>query len=370
MFEDKTYENLLQDVLDNAPNDIDKRQGSIFYDAVSGVLLKIAKLYTDIELISKMTTLATAAGEALDAKASEYGITRLAATKAKYYAVFEGAAPENGQRFFHDGNYFRALNIKNVICFEAEIPGEGQNNIIPGTPAVPVDNIDQLTYSAFGEIYENGADQEEDENLRKRIIEKLAGPAENGNIQHYKTWCESIDGVGRARIFPLWNGANTVKAVLIDTVGKPLGNAKLAEVQQLIDPADKGLTAVVDGIEYVVGDGLGNGTANIGAHFTAVSAVPFYVNIDFYAEIASGSTAGSIEKEAAEEIENHLKELILSNDENVDIVIRLSAIGAILSRLKGLSDYSGLTLNGNAKNLTVGQDSVPVLQEVNVNEIL
>lgn len=370
MFEDKTYENLLQDVLDNAPDDIDKRQGSIFYDAVSGVLLKIAKLYTDIELISRMTTLATVAGEALDAKAYEYGISRLAATNAKYYAVFEGATPENGQRFFHDGNYFRVQNIKSVICLEAEVPGESQNDIIPGTPAVPVDNIDLLTYSAFGEIYENGTDPEDDESLRKRIIEKLAGPAENGNKQHYKTWCESIDGVGKAKIFPLWNGENTVKAVLIDTTGKPLGAAKVSEVQQLIDPADKGLTAVVNGIEYVVGDGLGNGTANIGAHFTAVSAVSFYINIDFDAEIASDSTAVSVEKEAAEEIENYLKELVLSDNENANIVIKLSAIGAILSRLEGLSDYSGLKLNGNSKNLTVAQDSVPVLQEVNVNEIL
>lgn len=370
MFEDKTYENLLQDVLDNAPDDIDKRQGSIFYDAVSGVLLKIAKLYTDIDFISKMTTLATVTGDALDAKAYEYGITRLAATNAKYYAVFEGTTPEIGQRFFHDGNYFKVQNIKNVICFEAESPGEAHNHILPGTTAVPVDNIDMLISSSFGEIYENGTDPEDDENLRKRIIEKLAGPAENGNIQHYKTWCESIDGVGRARIFPLWNGANTVKAVLIDTVGKPLGAAKVAEVQQFIDPADKGLTAVVDEIEYVVGDGLGNGVANIGAHFTAVCAVPFNINISFFADIKPGYTALSVQNEAALEIENHFKDLVLSNDENADIVIKLSTIGAILSRLKSLSDYSGLTLNGNAKNLTVGQDSVPVLQEVNVNEIL
>ena len=44
MFEDYTYERLLEDVLNNAPEGIDTRQGSIFYDAVSGVLIKIAKL--------------------------------------------------------------------------------------------------------------------------------------------------------------------------------------------------------------------------------------------------------------------------------------------------------------------------------------
>lgn len=36
MFEEMTYEKILQDVLDNAPDGIDTRQGSIFYDAVAG----------------------------------------------------------------------------------------------------------------------------------------------------------------------------------------------------------------------------------------------------------------------------------------------------------------------------------------------
>ena len=135
-----------------------------------------------------------------------------------------------------------------------------------------MNNIEGLISATFGAIYENGSDAEGDEALRNRVIEKIAGPAENGNKQHYKTWCESIDGVGRARIFPLWLGENTVKAVLIDTTGKPCGEAKVQEVQEYIDPADKGMTATVNGKTYTIGDGLGNGVANIGAHFTAVAA--------------------------------------------------------------------------------------------------
>ena len=36
MFEDYTYELLMEDVLNNAPEGIDTRQGSVFYDAVPG----------------------------------------------------------------------------------------------------------------------------------------------------------------------------------------------------------------------------------------------------------------------------------------------------------------------------------------------
>ena len=41
MFEDRTYENLLEEVLEEAPEDIDTRQCSIFFDYVYAVTIKI-----------------------------------------------------------------------------------------------------------------------------------------------------------------------------------------------------------------------------------------------------------------------------------------------------------------------------------------
>jgi len=106
MFEEKTYENLMQSVLDNAPTDIDTRQGSIFYDAVSGIIIKIAEFYTDLELIFTLSRIETATGEYLDSKALEYGITRQSATFAQYFVEFTGIVPEIGERFFCNSLYF------------------------------------------------------------------------------------------------------------------------------------------------------------------------------------------------------------------------------------------------------------------------
>lgn len=368
MFEDYTYERLLEDVLNNAPEEIDTRPGSIFYDAVSGPLLKIAKLYTDLDLIVELTSVATATGEALDVKAGEYGITRNKATKAKYYVSFEGVTPLTGERFYTDGKYFilKEDAEKKIYYLEAEQAGSSGNEIYSGTPAVPVNSIEGLASATFGGIYENGSDDEEDESFRTRVQEKIAGPAENGNKQHYKTWCESREGVGRARIFPLWNGPNTVKAVLIDTTGKPCGAGKVEEVQNYIDPAKKGYTATVGGKTYVVGDGLGEGVANLGAHFTAIGASSLKVNVSFEAELASGATKDAAEQEANEAIEEYLKELVLTTVEATDIVVRVSAIGAILSGLQNVLDYSNLRLNGDTHNITPGEDDVPIVGEVSI----
>ncbi len=368
MFEDMTFENLMDDVLDAAPDDIDTRQGSIFYDAVSAITQKIAKLYADLSLVIDMTTVANATGDALDTKAGEYGITRRDPSAAKYYVTFEGTTPSTGERFFTDEYFFtlRYDSDNDIRYLEAEETGTVCNNITVGTIALPVGNIEELTSATFGKIYEYGADTETDDSLRSRVQSKISGPAENGNKEHYKLWCEEVDGIGRARIYPLWNGPNTVKAVLVDTNGNPCSQTKVSEVQNYVDPATKGYTTTVDGKTYVVGDGLGEGCANIGAHFTAMSAEALPVNISFTAELETNYTVEVALTEVQEAVGDYLQRLCVNAKETADVVVRLTTIGGILTDLACIVDYKNLLLNGEAENIIPGQDDVPVLGEVDI----
>ena len=47
MFEARTYEALMEEVLAAAPPGIDTRKGSIFFDSTSAIVNLIAKYYTD-----------------------------------------------------------------------------------------------------------------------------------------------------------------------------------------------------------------------------------------------------------------------------------------------------------------------------------
>lgn len=213
MFEAYTYEQLMREVLAAAPPGLDTRQGSIFFDSTSAVVNKIARLYADLDRVVTLVTIFTASDEYLNLKAGEFGMTRLAATPAKYRFVYTGTRPAVGWRFFHNdtGYYFLLRETESgELYLEAETPGTACNDIQDGDIAVPVDTVVGMTSANFAGIYEYGTDAETDDAFRARIMEKVAGPAENGNKQHYKTWCESRDGVGRARIEPLWNGENTV----------------------------------------------------------------------------------------------------------------------------------------------------------------
>lgn len=369
MFEDYTYEALLEDVLDNAPDDIDTRPGSIFYDAVSGILLKVAKLYTDLDLVFDLVMVNTATGEYLDAKASEYGIARLPATSCRYLFEYEGTRPDVGERFFTDGLYFILEEADDGILYlEAEEAGTSSNGIYAGTSAIPVGSIQGLTSAMFGEIYSCGTDAESDESLRERVLEKVAGPAENGNRQHYKSWCESVTGVGRVRITPLWNGENTIKAILINPDGLPVSDSVENEVQQYIDPNSLGKTVTINGRTYNIGDGLGNGVANIGAHFTAASAAPLNIDIDFSVEIAEGKTKEEVKRAVEDAVALYFKVLVMDTSDNDVIIVRINAIGAILAGLTSyIVDYRNLKLNGDTENITPDNDEVPMLREVVLN---
>lgn len=357
--EEYTYEYLLQDVLDNAPEGIDTRQGSIFYDAISGVLMKVAKLYVDIDMIAELVYIDSATGDYLDRKASEHSITRLPATCAKYYVTFDGTTPDIGERFYTDGLYFVLKQDEEERYYlEAEQAGTEANGVYSGTAAIPVNNIQGLTSATFGEAAELGSEEESDEALRERLREKMSGPAENGNRQHYRTWCEEVDGVGRARIVPLWNGPNTVKGIIIDPNGLPAGDAVIDRVQEYIDPDE-------DGDGY--GDGLGEGVANLGAHFTAVSPDKCVINVSFNAVLTGGATQQSAEAEAKTAIAQYLKDLTLNTDDEENIIVRISAVGAIISGLPSVIDYNSLTFNGETSNIEPGNEAVAVVEEVSVN---
>lgn len=367
--EEYTSEALLEAVLNRAPEGIDTRQGSIFYDAVAAIVDMIAKFYSDLELLIEMTAVDTATDEALTLKAADFGLSRWPAVSARYAVTLEGEAElEAGDRFYTDGAYFvLGQDSSGDYYLEAEEPGESGNGIEAGTPAVPVEDEDDLESAAFGVLIIPGSDEETDENLRTRIKEKISGPAENGNRQQYKTWCESISGVGRALIYPLWNGPNTVKAVLFDYNGQPCTAATVAAVQTYIDPATKGYTATVDGKTYTVGDGTGDGAAAIGAHFTAVSAQALPINIGADVWISSGTTPDQAEEEIKTAVSKYLKSLIFGSSKHEDMVIRVSTIGACISSCPSVLDYMHLTLNGAAQNIMPGPDDAAIIGEVIIN---
>ena len=360
MFENKTYEALLAEALASAPANVDTRQGSIYRDALTGPLLALAQFYVDLDHVISLTRVDSAPDEYLDDRGEEFAVIRQAATCARYEAILVGTPPAEGVTFIIEDQLFDIYYDEETGApyFEAVEPGVGGNTIQIGAQAAPVSIVEGLVSATVGNQIEPGTDKQSDADYRQRIQERISGPAENGNKQHYKTWCESVSGVGHAKIVPLWNGPNTVKGIIYGDDGLPASDAVVERVQNYVDPDEDG-----DGM----GDGLGEGVAEIGAHFTAVKPGTVPITVSVSVQLANGYTLNDAREELHALITQYLKDVVAENKDNMERpIIRYNAIGSIVIESDAVLDYSDLLLNGATANIQHEADEVAILEDLNI----
>ncbi|WP_206458713.1 baseplate J/gp47 family protein [Anaerovorax sp. IOR16] len=355
MFRDKTYENILDEILEMAPEDIDTRKGGIYYYHVAPVAFMISRYYSELQITIDLISIDTAEGEYLDQKANEHNLERIPAQPSIRNGIFDGTNVAENMRFFANDFYFKLVyNENGQLVLEAEIGGETPNNIPTGTELVPVNTVQGLKSAKLGTVITPGTETETDENLRRRLREKIAGPAENGNAQHYKSWCESVQGVGLARIDSLWNGKNTVKGIIVGADGLGATPTIVDDVQRYVDPGSLG---------------LGEGAANIGAFFTAVSAENTEINISFDVQLSVAANLEDVKNKVSTALIEYFKTVSLESRDKSDMVIRASAISNVIYSTDGVIDYSNLLINGNTANVIVPFTNAPKLGVLTIEQI-
>lgn len=364
MFENQTEEVIKQRMINRISNDIDKSERSFTNDSIAPTSSEFAKAYINLDVVAGKIDPENLEGEELERFVNRRtGITRKLATKATTPVTIngqEGAIIKIGDLVGADTVHFLSQENKTIdatgeMTVFAECEKEGAIGNVPAGAIkyFPI-GIAGLTSVTNLEPVTNGYDAESDESLLERYYEYIRTPATSGNKYHYRNWAKEVVGVGDVKVFPLWNGDNTVKVVIIDSNKQPASTEVVAQVQEYIDP---GIT------------GLGDGEAPLGAFCTVASATPKTLNISFTAV----KDTSVLDAERQQSVENNLnayiKELSFETDENNNpIPISYNRIGSIILDSKGILDYSNLTINGVTSNITIGDEEVPVLGQVVINE--
>lgn len=371
MFDEEMDEEYWSDLAEEMGENlgVDVREGSVFMDMQKGHCMRVAKFYGDLAIMHEMIMPDTTTGEFLTEYAAQDNVHRIGATSACWSVIFEGTPPEPGAEFMCDDTYLTLTNVSGEMCLTVNEPGAAGNALLPGSDLIPVDNFDDLESAVLGELIGLGTVEETDESLRNRWQDAKINPETNSNIPQIKRLCEENENVKRAKILPLWGGENTVKAVLLSRMGQNVSEEVVAEVQEYVDPIDKGYLVEVNGKEYVFGDGLGEGAANIGLHFLAVSAEPVYLTITAKVDLKDGYTMEQVVGAARSQIITYLAKIALETPDKSPMIVRISNIGSIITSLSGILDYDydSLTINGRGENMEIDQESVAVLSEVILN---
>ena len=236
MYEDMTYENILQGMLNRVPDDIDKREGSVIYDALAPAAYFLADQYFQLGNFVDLVLPDTALGEYLDRTVSAYGIARKTATAAVRKMITSGAV-EIGTRWGISSLVYivnKALTETEyaVICETNGAIGNQYSGEMQALSAVS-----GIT-ATLGDIITAGTDEENDDAMRARFYEKVRLPATSGNAYHYQQWALEVPGVGAAKVIPLGDGPGTVTILVVDSdkAVSPTLPGKVAEYIETVRP--------------------------------------------------------------------------------------------------------------------------------------
>ncbi|MBN2980103.1 baseplate J/gp47 family protein [Cohnella algarum] len=358
MYETLTYEVILQRMLDRVRPDVDKRQGSLIYDALAPAAAELAQMYIDLDINRNLSFADTASGDELARRTAEFGVNRRAATSAIRKGVFYGNnnVPVNvpiGSRYGISGiNYTVAEQIATgEFSLRCETAGTIGNQYFGAM--LPIEYVAGLVRAELTDVLVPGEDQEPDAELRQRYYEAVNEPRFGGNVSDYRQTINEIDGVGGTKVFPVWQGGGTVKCTIIAADWNEPSQALIDEVQTIVDPTENS------------GEGLG--TAPIGHRVTITGVQALTVNVVTTVTLASGTTVGQVQGPIEDAIGAYLLGLRRSWANETELVARVAQIDAAILTVPGVIDVRDTALNGAPANLTFGAEEMPALGTVTVN---
>lgn len=346
MFEEKTYEKIMQDKLNRVPSDVDKREGSVVYDALAPNAMETKEMYLELENYYKETFGSTASRKYLIERAKERGVYPKPASAGNFKGVFN-IDIEIGSRFsLEQYNYIVREKLKtgnHEYKLQCESVGSGPNATFGDL--IPIEYIEGLTVAKLTEILIPGEDEEDTEKFRQRYIESFEPQAFGGNIKDYEEKTLSIAGVGAVKVTPVWKGGGTVRLTILDSTFSAATSELIKTVQTEIDPTQ---------------DGHGLGLAPIDHRVTVGTPEKITINITTKVEL-NDVEWGTIENDVKKIIEEYLLELRKNWAKENNITVRVAQIEAKILSVEGIVDIADTKINGKAENLILTAYQIPIL---------
>lgn len=205
-------------------------------------------LYGRLDYLADQIMPDTAAAEELARWASIWGVSRAAATKASGPVEFTGSdgvtIPAGSELQTADGLSYITDADATVqagtvqVDVTAILPGSAGNHSAGVTLSLisPIAGVESQA-AVVSPGLTGGADTEDDNSLRARLLLRIQRPPHGGSDDDYERWALEVAGISRAFVFPLHLGEGTVGvAVLADDLDPPIpGPAKVQETQEYID---------------------------------------------------------------------------------------------------------------------------------------
>lgn len=346
-----SYEQILSRMLSKVPEQVDKREGSLTYNAVAPTAAEVQNMIIALSSILDQTFADTADRENLIKRARERGLKP--EPESPTHGMFKGEFNVEipiGNRFSL-GNYnYTAIEKISIGAYklQCEQAGAEPNGVFGDL--IPVEYVDGLTAAKLTELLIPGEEVEDTETFRQRFLNNFDAQAFGGNKTDYKRKVNALSGVGGVKVIRAPSGGGAVGIIVINSEYKKPSAELVNFVQSAIDPEQN--------------QGEGDGLAPI-YHFVTVEGVSeTAVNITMDIEYQEGWEWNDIQSAAENMIDRYFIELNKTWEDSKNLIVRISQIETRMLDIAGVVDISGTTLNGTTENLVIAENSIPAGGEV------
>lgn len=352
MYEHQTFEVIMQRMLDRVPDNVDKREGSVIWDALAPTATELAQMYVELDILMNLTFADTATGEFLIRRASEFGVYPYSATHAILKGEFNIDIPIGSRFSLGELNYVAiqriAPRVYELQCETVGVVGNTQFGTL-----IPIEYIDGLETAELTELLIPGEDEEVTEDFRRRFFLTRKQIPYGGNRDDYQQKVMEIQGVGGVKSYRAPVGGGTVGITIIDSDFNQPSTALIDEVQTILDP--------------IPSDGEGLGVAPYGHRVTVdpVEAVTVDISLKL---VLFNATIGQVQPIVEEIAESYLLEQRKLWVDSDFLIVRQLQIEARVLDVEGVSDVLESTLNGVDSNITLTANQIPVLGTVTLYE--
>lgn len=357
MYEEQTYETILERILSRMPASMDTRESSFLFNASAPIGVELQNMYLALDNILNITFFDTSDREGKLQRCKERGIdnSQFEATQSicDLKTLPSTIDVAIGTRFNHEDVNFIVIEKVSDGVYRVQCEVAGALGNITGT-VTPVDYINGLESAEITSIHRWGEDEADETQIDEAFYASLNSQAFGGNRADYLAKVKSLAGVGGVKVYSgsQWQGGGTVKVVFTTSSYTKPNDSFVDSIQTLIDPVQNA--------------GEGYGIAPIGHTVTVVGVNETTVNISMSLTLQSGYTWEDVSESVNAVIDSYFASLNSKWEDESNVIVRISQIETRILDVAGVVDVSGTKVNGSESNLTLDADTIAVRGSVNV----
>ncbi|HBG2115612.1 baseplate J/gp47 family protein [Clostridioides difficile] len=247
----------------------------------------------------------------------------------------------------------KTIGENETVDIKAECRETGTiGNVSQNTVTVLLGSINGIKSVNNKEDFKGGTDIEDEEHFRERVLVAEQEDKLSGANSDYIRWAKEVDGVGYAYVVPEWNGAGTVKVLILDKNRKAATQELIEKVQEYIYPLNVA--------------GNRDGKAPIGAIVTIATPQTLLINVKASFVFANGFSQETVLNILKNKIDKYLDKIDIGGTVSYNAIYSLA--GSMMLADEGIQDFSNLTINDGTTNIILN-DQVVGIGEI-INEVI